>query len=297
MKQTAYFYSKPVDISRMGYFPYADPEQQCEYIIKAKYEMSEEQFSSFTMNLLEDQPFIQDFNKENIMHRDLNDIENVIEVYCKESDYSLLVNSEGYSYARYVAVIPNEHKKRTGLTKEQIEFLKTLQEELKNQDTVGQADPRFWAVAQYEWHNCWEENAQDHHYCNGETTYESFEALKERLKESDYLDSNGHFNKEDLEEWEDQEDFHLDSINDYDDLPKYVREEYYQVPVQKVHVIKKDTMFLTIRECKEHIKRNHYHYNDTVHTYAMTAWRSPQVEKLIKLLQEADFEEVNHEKS
>jgi hypothetical protein len=51
-------------------------------------------------------------------------------------------------------------------------------------------------------------------------------------------------------------------------------------------------MFLTKRECKEHIERNHYHYNDTVHTYAMTAWRSPQVEKLIKILQTENFGEV-----
>lgn len=50
-------------------------------------------------------------------------------------------------------------------------------------------------------------------------------------------------------------------------------------------------MFLTNREAKEHLKSNHYHYTSKAHTYAMTAWRSPQVEKLIHILQTADFEE------
>ena len=180
------------------------------------------------------------------------------------------------------------------MTKEQIEFLVSLQKELKTQNTVGQADPRFWVVAQYEYHNCWKENAQDTHYCDGETTLESFEEVKKHLKDNGYIDENGYFNQGELESWEDIEDFHIDSINDYDDLPEYVKNEYYEVPVRQEHVIKQDTMFLTLRECKEHIELNHYHYNDTVHTYAMTAWRSPQVEKLIKLLQEANFTENNN---
>lgn len=181
------------------------------------------------------------------------------------------------------------------MTKEQIEFLKNLQQELNTQNTVGQADPRFWVVAQYEWHNCWEENSHDYHYCDGENTYESLEKLKEHLKENDYLDENGYFNPGELEAWEDLEDFHIDSIDEWDDLPECVKNEYYKVPVRQEHVIKQNTMFLTLRECKEHIEANHYHYNDTVHSYAMTAWRSPQVEQLIKLLQTAKFDEIEVE--
>jgi hypothetical protein len=177
------------------------------------------------------------------------------------------------------------------MTKEQIQFLKELQHELKTQDNVGQADPRFWVVAQEEWHNCWEETAEDTHYYGGETTLESFEEVKQHLKDNGYFDENGYVNDVSLEKWEDVEDFHIDSINDYDDLPEYIKNEYYEVPVRRVHVIKQDTMFLTRRECQEHIERNYYHYNKTVHPYAMTAWRSPQFEKLIKILQTANFDE------
>jgi hypothetical protein len=49
-----------------------------------------------------------------------------------------------------------------------------------------------------------------------------------------------------------------------------------------------DTMFLTLRECKEHIKLNSHHYNKP-HSYAMTAWRSPQVARLYEILEKTDW--------
>lgn len=48
-------------------------------------------------------------------------------------------------------------------------------------------------------------------------------------------------------------------------------------------------MFLTNRSCKEHIRANHYHYNADAHSYAMTAWRSPEVERLFKILDVIDW--------
>ncbi|AWD87966.1 MULTISPECIES: hypothetical protein [Bacillus] len=41
-----------------------------------------------------------------------------------------------------------------------IQFLKELQQELKNQDNDGQAAPRFWTVGDYEWVEAREENAE-----------------------------------------------------------------------------------------------------------------------------------------
>jgi hypothetical protein len=172
-----------------------------------------------------------------------------------------------------------------------IEFLKNLQNELNTQETDIQANPRFWVVAQYEWHACWEDQAQSYEYCDGESSYNNFDELMKSLKDNNYFDEEGNFNGL-LEDYEDIDDFHYDSIHEYENLPETVKEEYYEVPVKEVHVIKENTMFLTKRECQEHIERNHYHYNDTVHTYAMTAWRSPQVEKLIKILQTENFGEV-----
>ena len=50
-------------------------------------------------------------------------------------------------------------------------------------------------------------------------------------------------------------------------------------------------MFITKESCKNHIRLNGYHYHNP-HTYAMTAWRSPEVEKLWKLLEETDWEKA-----
>lgn len=48
-------------------------------------------------------------------------------------------------------------------------------------------------------------------------------------------------------------------------------------------------MFLTRAEAEAHLASNYYHYTERAHAYAMTAWRSPQVERLLKVLHEADF--------
>ncbi|MNV83812.1 hypothetical protein D3C71_1776370 [compost metagenome] len=74
-------------------------------------------------------------------------------------------------------------------------------------------------------------------------------------------------------------------------------EEHYDdgatlIPEKKEHFIRQNTMFLTKQEAKDHIKSNHYHYTKEAHTYAMTAWRAPKVERLLKILSEFDFERL-----
>lgn len=51
-----------------------------------------------------------------------------------------------------------------------------------------------------------------------------------------------------------------------------------------------NTMFLTEKEAREHLERNHYHYSEDAHTYCMCAWRSPDVEKLWKILRETKWD-------
>lgn len=170
------------------------------------------------------------------------------------------------------------------MTKEQIEFLNALQNELNTQEKDCQADPRFWVVAQYEWQTTMPGCEEETHYYDSEAanTYESFEYLIEGIKERFGV------------AFEDEDGTYVDysEINNYFDLPDEVKESITEIPVAKVHVIKENTFFLTKAECKKHIEKNYYHYNDSVHTYAMTAWRSPQVEKLYKILQEADFSKL-----
>ncbi|WP_229263753.1 hypothetical protein [Cohnella cholangitidis] len=77
---------------------------------------------------------------------------------------------------------------------------------------------------------------------------------------------------------------------------KYMDEDAYLVPTKKEHFVRENTMFLTKAEAKWHIECNHYHFTDEVHTYAMTAWRAPKVERLLKILGEFDFQSLLGEK-
>ena len=73
---------------------------------------------------------------------------------------------------------------------------------------------------------------------------------------------------------------------------KFRGKKYDEIWINKTfeQEIDENTMFLTLRECKEHIEANSYHYNKP-HPYAMTAWRSPQVERLYKILQNTNWNE------
>lgn len=53
-----------------------------------------------------------------------------------------------------------------------------------------------------------------------------------------------------------------------------------------------DTLFLTKKEAKKHIELNRHHYTDNIHTYAMTALRSPVVEQLLNILETFDWDSI-----
>lgn len=88
----------------------------------------------------------------------------------------------------------------------------------------------------------------------------------------------------------------LKNISSADDLldwvQEFIDEEAYLVPVKQNHVIHNSTMFLTKQEAQEHIRLNHYHYTNKAHTYAMTAWRAPKVERLLNILKNFDWNAI-----
>lgn len=74
-----------------------------------------------------------------------------------------------------------------------------------------------------------------------------------------------------------------------DDLPNGLT----CVPERRVERNASNTFFMTKRECHEHIQANKHHYSATAHPYAMTAWRSSQVGRLWKLLQDVDWPAIS----
>jgi hypothetical protein len=175
---------------------------------------------------------------------------------------------------------------------EDIEFLKKFQEELKTQEYDSQASPRFWTIMDYRIvpANPDYDNAFINYIYNDgdfvefknindlkEFLLDSFEERIDEIEEFPCL-HNPELNFEEL--WENVEEY----LND---------EEFFQtIDVKEEPFVRPNTMFLTKEDAKLHLKLNHYHYSSKAHTYAMTAWRSPKVERLLKILENFDWDEV-----
>lgn len=181
--------------------------------------------------------------------------------------------------------------------KEDIQFLKQLQQELLTQEVDGQAAPRYWSIMDYKWII----TAEGH-----EDRVSLFDSdACETTELNDYVDEilnerNDEFTEEEIEELKEQLEWGspsdiFDWIERYDDDSRF-----YPIYEEQVSFIAPNTMFLTKAEAKRHLELNHYHYSAKAHTYAMTAWRAPKMERLIKILETFDWnkiEEIADERS
>ena len=101
----------------------------------------------------------------------------------------------------------------------------------------------------------------------------------------------GELSEDAKEALEEVESYLYDLDQKFEWVKEHIDDEACLLPLKKESYIVKNTMFLTKQDARDHIEANHYHYTKDVHTYVMTAWRSPTVEKLIKILETADFTE------
>lgn len=190
------------------------------------------------------------------------------------------------------------------LTKEDFDFLIELQHEMLTQDHVSQAAPRFWVVATDKYQELGTEECFD-----GTNLYSSDEAdvlcagdmasileyviehYPEEMEGFAFIDQCRHYTVT-FGEDEDREEetiFCSEELLDFLKEHNVITDDYELIYYRNVHHIYPNTMFLTNRSCKEHIKANYYHYNGDAHSYAMTAWRSPEVERLWKILDVIDW--------
>jgi hypothetical protein len=174
--------------------------------------------------------------------------------------------------------------------KDDIQFLKDLQQELLAQDIDGQAAPRYWSIMDYKW-VVTEEGHEDR-----VSLFDSDSC--ETIKLDDYVDEiisgdrRDDFLEDEIEELENECEFgsHGDIyewIERYDDNSRF-----FPIYEEEVSFIAPNTMFLTKAEAKRHLELNHYHYSVKAHTYAMTTWRAPKMERLIKILETFDWDSI-----
>ncbi|AXO92821.1 hypothetical protein MCCC1A01412_22525 [Bacillus anthracis] len=178
--------------------------------------------------------------------------------------------------------------------KKDIQFLKELQQELKTQESDCQASPRFWVIKDYRIvpaNENFDNGHVEHFFNDGDhVKFSKFSDLKEFLEE---------YFEDEIEEDEELQKLINDGNENFDELWEYVESNmnecgyYGTVFVKEEDYIVPDTMFLTKEEAKRHLKLNNYHYSSKAHTYAMTAWRAPKVERLLNILETFDWESIS----
>ena len=171
------------------------------------------------------------------------------------------------------------------ISNEDYEFLKELQHELNTQTTDGNAQPVFWGVM--ETHDVAVPDG-----CG--TTYIQYDDGKWNLEESvhvveEYIESLSPEEKSHVEEeWGDVDkgdigevyDF-MDTVLKWDDISMY---DYCEEEKLSTNT----GAFLTKRACKQYIDKYRYNHRNP-HTYAMTAFRNFELERLLNILKKMNF--------
>lgn len=188
--------------------------------------------------------------------------------------------------------------KKHCITKDELTFLMNLQKEMNTQDVVSQAEPRFWIIQGSER----QYNVED--YIDGYVLVDSGgevvadgqndickyinSELYTLTKFADWKASYDEVDGIKIEEINHPSECYrgIDNVNTWFE---YYYPDYKIVPYKNVTKNYENTMFLTQKAAEDHLKANSYHYSADAHTYAMTAWRSPEVMKLWSILRKVDW--------
>lgn len=177
--------------------------------------------------------------------------------------------------------------KKIELNEQDYEFLKELQHELNTQETDGNAQPVFWGV---------EEEVEDFRGTDGDyggEPYIRFDDGKWSVEEAvQEVEEVLHEYEPDIQsEWTDVDKESADDI--YEFMTERLKwDNVYDVIYidKKWRVTPYTGAFITKRACKNYIER--YGYNHCKpHTYAMTAYRNFELERLLKILREMKMDE------
>ena len=190
------------------------------------------------------------------------------------------------------------------MTKEEVDFLLQLQKEMNTQDSLGNADPRYWVIR--DWDKTYGKNLNNSDgilvfdNASGETicdipnaVFDSVTAeiccskiiqlINERLTEK--LDKAA---TEDIE----AKIRAASIVSSIEDAITEICNEYsLDIEVTDYEYCPSESgMFLTHKAALEHLRDNDYHYSSKVQTYGKVAWRSKE-DLLWKILHETDWKQ------
>ena len=164
------------------------------------------------------------------------------------------------------------------VSQEDFDFLKNLQHELLTQTNDGNADPVYWGVMESTMRGVPDGCGDAIIYMGDGATMDTAEAVS--FIENEYLRD---LNEDNQKEWAE-----IDK-NDMDAVVRFMNDnlDWHEVRVvyeRREEFISRDTgAFLTKRACQEYIDRYGYNHGRP-RTYAMTAYRNFELERLLKIL-------------
>lgn len=176
------------------------------------------------------------------------------------------------------------------LNEKDVAFLKELQHELQTQYNFGTASPHYWHIEEEKMVRTFEGNGEvgiidweGDVLFHDDMTQRLFDELKhKKLDEklpSAFGDGETYSYEEGYEIAKDIWEKHLNSPFPYELC--YFTDEYKTAY----------PLFLTYKECKEHIKRYGYNYSNP-HALCIYSDRTPNFEKLLDILTNVDFEQL-----
>ncbi len=172
------------------------------------------------------------------------------------------------------------------LPKKDFDFLKELAHELNTQPNDGNADPVYWGVMETKEVGVPDGCGDPILYMGDGCTMELEEAVEYAQQ---YVKYDIETEKYD-ERWEE-----LDKSS-MSEFVEFCHDVLDWGDVRIVYVEKKSSLsrttgaFLTKRACQDYIKNFGYNHSKP-HTYAMTAFRNYELERLLKILKSIDFKE------
>lgn len=171
------------------------------------------------------------------------------------------------------------------INKKDYEFLKDLQHELLTQENDGNADPLYWGVLEFETVGVPDGCGEPIIYMGDGATMELEECVG--YIDREYMHT---MNVKERHEWA-----HTDKSSMHD-VVDFMHQTLHWNETRIVYVEKKEKLsretgaFLTKRACAEYIKRFGYNHHEP-HTYAMTAYRNFELERLLNILKTIDLKD------
>lgn len=168
-------------------------------------------------------------------------------------------------------------------------FFLELQDKLNQDKSSTQASPVYYGILDYQ-----QLPASEYRYddiqlydidtCETLTAQEFFDEADDDQKHEWYIDySNTGI---------DMDDEGHTYIESEDTFTDYVQDNfpYIKMYVQDVSFISLDCMFLTREDAETYLRANKHNFTSRAHTYAMTAYRSHRYAKLLKSIQNIDWD-------